>query len=134
MTFRGQPRNVREFSSRLRKIPSVANAERIAKIAAGVLTEKVQASFAAGETAYGDGRPSGKSGPLSLVKTGTTRDHLVFSATGRQVRAVLSTKYARYLVGKYSVLPNGGAAIPFQWQDALDEISKRVFADTLGAP
>lgn len=132
MAFRGNPRNVREFEQRLRRIPSIANAERIAKIAAGVITETARASFDAGETAYGDGRPSGKHGPLTLVKTGTTRTHLTFAATGTRIRAVLSTKYAKYLIGKYGVLPSGNAPVPYKWQEALSEITKRVFDDTLG--
>ncbi len=58
-------------------------------------------------------------GALSLVQTGATRARVVFVANGTIVRCVLGTKYARYLIGKYGILPNGNAAIPVEWQDTL---------------
>ena len=131
MAMKGNVKSVRQFEAQLRKVGSVQTAERIAKIGAQVLTEKLDASFDSGNTVYNDSRPDGFHGAVDLVKTGTIRSHLRFRSVGRLIRCVLGTKYAKYMIGRFRILPNGGTAMPFEWSEALAEISKRVIADTL---
>lgn len=91
-------------------------ANRIAPKVAQKITERARASFAAGQTVYGDARPAGVQGDkLTLVKTGLAQSTLHFTAVGSVVRAVLSAPYVKYLIGKYKILPIGNAALPFQW-------------------
>lgn len=55
---------------------------------------------------------------LRLVRTGATRAALRFVAVGTVIRCVLGPRYARYLVGKYRILPSGQQAVPFRWRRA----------------
>lgn len=97
-------------------------AHSVAKRAAPALSDLTIEAFDSGRNVYGDSRPRGKRGPLTLVKTGETRRTLQFVANGTIVRCVLGTKYAKYLIGKYGVLPNG--ALPVDWVRALGAIVK----------
>lgn len=95
-------------------------AQRVAARAAGAITSLAQASFASGETVYGDARPEGKRGALTLVRSGFTRDSLRFASDGgTKIRAVLGQPYVKYLIGKYVILPIGNAALPFAWSSRL---------------
>ena len=50
------------------------------------------------------------------AKTGAhVRDTLGFVANGSIVRARLGQKHARYLIGKYKILPHEGAQLPPAW-------------------
>ena len=70
---------------------------------------------------YGDARPKGVDGrPLTLVRTGRTRSMVRFSATGTIVRAVLAVPYAKYLIGKYEILPNG--RLPSTWRKTITRV------------
>jgi hypothetical protein len=131
MAFRGSTRNLREYEKRLRKVASVATGERIAELGAQALTAELQRDFAAGNDAYGGARPDGFHGPVTLVRKGTLRSFLKFAATGRRIRVVLSVPYAKFMIGRFNVLPRGGSAIPFRWAEKLDAIAKRVLGETL---
>lgn len=78
-------------------------------------------AYDGGKTVYGEARPLGASGqPLSLEASGATRRTLRFTATGTVVRCVLGTRWAKYLIGKYAILPNG--ALPAGWSRRLDQL------------
>lgn len=100
-------------------------ATRVADASAGELSSQARSDFDAGRTAYGATRPRGRYGPLSLIRTGATRASLGFSAIGTAVIARLVPKYAKYLIGKYVILPAGRAAVPTKWTDAIDPIAMR---------
>lgn len=112
------------------------------------LTDLAHGSFGARQSVYGDPRthhnekgrkfkgrkyhgrsPGGKrkgDTALTLVRTGTVLGSLTFTSRGTStVTAVLSTKYARYLIGKYGVLPNSKAAMPVAWQNAIKALFRR---------
>lgn len=98
-------------------------AHEVAFRAAPVLTTAAAASFDAGRTVYGDARNQGvKGGALTLVRSGDTRRTVKFVSNGRIVRCVLGTPYAKYLIGRYGILPNGNAAMPHAWRTSLDGI------------
>jgi hypothetical protein len=83
-----------------------------------MLTQLARDAHVARRSVYGESRPVGVSGEvLDLEVSGATARDLRFVANGTIVRAVLGTPYARFLIGKYSILPNG--AIPAEWSARL---------------
>ncbi len=120
--------SMRDVKGRIAKLGVVA-ARRVAETATPMLTSAVRSDFDAGRTVYGAPRPVGRRGPLSLVRTGATRATLGFSAQGTTMRAVLSTRWAKYLIGKYRILPIGDrTAIPAKWKRAIDAIVSDVLS------
>lgn len=115
--------SLRDFKGRLQKLP-LSVAHDIAQQAAPLLTQYAQQAFDAGVNVYGDARPHGKDGrKLTLVDTGDTRRAMRFVVNGTIVRCALGPRYAKYLIGKYGILPNGDrAAMPVAWRRALDEL------------
>jgi hypothetical protein len=106
-----------KLKANLRALP-VSIAHEVAASAAPGLTQRTRGAFNSGQTVYGEARPAGVNGePLSLEQTGATKKTLQFVANGRIVRCVLGTPYAKYLIGKYKVLPNG--AMPAEWSRYL---------------
>lgn len=121
VTLRGT--SIRDFKDRLRRLPLSVSHE-IAQQAAPLLTAFAQQAFDTGVNVYGDARPEGKDGrELTLVDTGKTRDTLKFEVNGTIIRCHLGPRYAKYLIGKYKILPVGDrTAMPVNWRRALDEL------------
>lgn len=116
--LRGNVNTIKMLNKAISTMPIVL-AERVAKRSAGLLRDLAAASYSSGETVYSTSRPLGVKGDaLSLVASGRTIGSLGFVAIGRIVRAQLNTKYARYLVGKYAVLPMG-KPLPASWSEQL---------------
>lgn len=110
---------ISDIQKRLRAAPLIV-AHDVARRGAPELTNLTRAAFSSGQTVYGGSRPRGKDGRgLDLVKTGTVQARLGFLNAGTQIRCVLGTRYARFLIGKYGLLPNAKAAIPAAWAAAL---------------
>lgn len=110
-------------------------AQAVAQRAAPELTRRAKTAHLGGKTVYGDERPEGVTGAaLTLMRTGDTFRTLRFVQSGTIVRCALGTKYARYLIGKYKILPIGDrTAMPVAWAQALDtivaeEVAKRATA------
>lgn len=121
MGLRGSIEKIQDFKRSLREMPRTIAAD-VASRAAPALTDRTRQSFDAGQTVYGDARPAGVNGQaLTLRKTGAASRELKFVAVGTIVRCVLGPDYAKYLIGKYSVLPNG--AMPAAWSKALRELT-----------
>jgi hypothetical protein len=120
MGLTGNLDTLRQLKRRLVDLPrSVAH--DVSQRAAPALTELTRDAFDAGRSVYGGSRPAGVDGQaLSLRKTGDTARLLRFSANGTVVRCVLGPKYAKYLIGKYDILPNG--ALPAAWSAALRDL------------
>lgn len=118
----GDPRTLAKMATLLRSISKVA-AQRIAARAAPVITAMAQGAYAGGATVYGDARPAGVHGnALDLHVSGAVQGSVRFTAIGTVLRAVLSTRYAKYLVGKYRILPMG--ALPVAWSAELGRIAR----------
>lgn len=99
----------------------------VAKDAAEILTREIRDEYDSGRTVYDTPRPLGVAGqPLSLVKTGKVRGSLAFVTVGTIVRAQLSTRYARYLVGKYKILPQ---RLPVKYAQALEQLVREYVED-----
>ncbi len=108
------------LKARLRELP-ISLADKIAKRAAPALTDMTQSAYGGNRNVYGDPRPKSVDGtPLTLEKSGKTRRTATFTSDGRIVRAVLGTPWAKFLIGRYRILPNGG--MPVEWKRAIDNI------------
>jgi hypothetical protein len=108
--------------STIKELPLRIRAD-VARDAQAVLTKALDESFDSGKTVYGQARPLGvKGNALSLVATHKTRSALAFVAVGTIVRAQLNTKYARYLIGKYGILPQ---SLPASWRAELESIVRK---------
>ena len=120
---KGNIGSLRAFRKKLLTVSRVA-AIKIAKKAAPAVTGEATGSYDSGQTVHGDPRPLGVEGnALSLVLSGTTRGAMKFvSDGGTKIRAVLGTKYAKFLIGKYGILPTG--ALPTSWQKRLAKVSE----------
>lgn len=119
---------LRDVAKRVHGLGAVA-AQSVASQAAPLLTTQARSDFDAGRTVYGTVRPSGVRGPVTLVRTGATRSTLGFSAQGTRMRVVLSTRWAKYLVGRFRILPIGDrSAIPPAWKKAIDGAVSRVLS------
>lgn len=110
--LRGDPSRLTAFAAKLKRL-SVVAAQKIASKAAPALTAAAREAYTGGVTVYGGARPGG----VSLMRTGATLGALAFVAIGRRVRVQLGTRYAKYLIGKYAILPSG--SLPAAWLDDL---------------
>jgi hypothetical protein len=120
--LRGNPRNLREFGRTLQELPKVL-AQRIATRVAPELTTLARSAYTSGRTVYGDARPRGLGGhELDLVVKGDTLARVRFVAIGTVVRCVLGTRHARYLIGKYRILPMG--KLPALWSQTIGDATR----------
>lgn len=120
MALKGNLANINNFKKRLRAAP-VTVAASVARRASPGLTTRTRSSFSSNVSVYGDARPKSVAGnKLTLRKTGATERELRFVTVGRIVRCVLGTRYARYLIGKYDILPNG--PVPQEWRVFLKSL------------
>ena len=124
MALRGDLGDLKRLKAHLRELPrSVAHA--VSGRAAPALTTLTQVAFSSGRSVYGEARPAGKGGRvLSLRRTGAVSRELRFVANGTIVRCILGPRYARFLIGKYGILPNG--AMPAAWSRRLAQIVQEV--------
>lgn len=121
MSVSGNIGSLGDLRKRIAAMP-IELAERVARDAAHTISQLSRSSYTGGRTAYGTGRPRGAMGrALDLVQTGATLSDMRFVSTGMIIRAKLGPKYAKYLVGKYAVLP-GRKVIPSQWSLALNKL------------
>jgi hypothetical protein len=119
---------IRRLRDATKGVP-VLVATEVARRAAPTVTALAQQNFNSGRTAYGDARPLGVRGPLSLVQSGSVRAGMRFSSLATQVRCVLPTRYAKYLVGRYWILPSVHS-LPATWRRALDGVVRQVHAES----
>lgn len=123
--------SLKDFSKRLRTLPLVV-AHKVAQAAAPALTEAAQASFAAGETPYGDDwAPSPDGKQVTLRKSGALQSGVRYVAIGTKLRVALTTRYAKYVVGKRPVTPRQGSALPTEYAAALSRATAEVITEAL---
>lgn len=119
-------RSIAALKSALRDLP-IRIRSSVAKDAAEVLNVEMRADYASARTVYDTPRPLSVDGKrLSLVKTGRTFGQLFFVVTGTILRAQLGTKYARFLIGKYSIMPQ---RLPAAWSAKLEKIVREYRED-----
>lgn len=124
---------LRAFAASLRRLPMVV-AIKVAKRAAPALTEAAQASFAAGESPYGDGWEPGADGRrVTLRKTGALASGVRYVAIGTRIRLALTTAYAKYQVVRRPVTPPNGGPLPEAYADALARATAEVIREELAS-
>jgi hypothetical protein len=122
-------RTIDALKKSLRKLPITASA-RIASRAAPAMSSLAGGSYDAGQTVYGRPRPLSVDGkPLDLHRTGASRRAMNFIPTGRDIRTARLPEYTRYLIGRYSVLPNG--PLPVAWRERLTQIAAEVLYEQI---
>jgi hypothetical protein len=124
--LRGDLGTLRALKNSIAGMP-VSLSHAVAARVAPELTSQAQASYDAGVTVYGTARPASivDGHPLDLVQSGAVRRDMKFNALGTKVTVTLGPRYAKYLVGKYVILPIGDrSAIPAPWVAAVDRIVK----------
>jgi hypothetical protein len=127
MALRGDLSTLRGLRTKIRALP-LSVAHSVAQRAAPALTGKTREAYDGGRTVYGEARPRGVNGEaLDLHRTGAARADLRFVATGTIIRCVFTKRYVRYLIGNYSVLPNG--PLPVGWTRSLGELVRETKAD-----
>lgn len=105
------------------------SASRVAREVAPALTAAARAAYDSGTTVYGGARPSGVRGPVKLVRTGALRSMIAFAAIGSLVRAVLAVPYARYMIGRFGIMPSGDrSAIPPAWRALIRNAESRALS------
>ena len=120
MALRGDLARIGDLKQRLATLPKTIAVD-VAQRAAPAMTGLTKQAFDSGQNVYGDARPEGVGGrALTLRRTGTVARELRFVAIGTIVRCVLGPRYAKYLIGKYGVLPNG--VMPAEWSARLREL------------
>lgn len=121
--LRGDLGTIRGLKQKIKSLPTSV-AHRVASASAPQMTARTRQSYAAGQTVFGDARPAGvDGGQLDLYETGKVSRQLRFVATGTIIRCVLGTPYAKYLIGKYRILPI--RTMPDSWVRDLEEIVAR---------
>ena len=124
MGLRGDLGTLRGIRMALRSFPKTLAVD-VAKRAAPAMTELAQGAYDGGRNVYGDTRPASKvdGSPLDLVRTGATRAQVRFTAIGTRIICALGPPYAKYLVGRYKILPSGDlTAIPASWAERMRAI------------
>lgn len=126
MPVRGDISSIARLKSTINALPKSV-AHDVAQRAAPAMTELARGAYDSGQTVYGESRPAGAGGQaLTLKRTGAVERALRFVANGTVVRCVLGpvnrkgVEYAKYLIGKYSILPNGG--LPAAWSARLRDL------------
>jgi hypothetical protein len=120
--LRGNVDTLRKLRESLADAP-LSVAIQVAQDVAPAITTEAQTAFDAGVTVYGEPRPVSlvDGEKLDLVQSGAVRRDMRFQAVGSVVRAVLGPRYAKYLIGRYKILPVGDRSkVPVRWRAIID--------------
>ena len=120
---RGGVKDLRRIAANLGKLPKTIG-QRVAADVSKDFSAATAAAYASGTTPYGDARPLGKHGPVTLKRTGKTEASLRFEAIGTTIRASFRTGWARFLVGRFRILPMGG--LPVAWVKIAEGSAQRL--------
>lgn len=122
-SLKGDPRRLGALAQMFRELPQKL-ASDVAERGAPALTGDLQGNFDSGASAYGKAFVSKDGRPLTLKKTGATDAALRFTHAGTVMTTPALPGYARYLIGKYGILPSGKQAMPPAWKALLAEIAR----------
>ncbi len=119
---------LRKLSASIRRLPKVV-AVKVAQAVVPEINEAAQATFYAGQDAYGTPWKPGKHGQMiTLIKSGALARGLRFVASGVRIRVRLGVKYAKFQIGKRPVFPRKGGALPESYVVALKAATASVAA------
>lgn len=122
--LKGNVGTLRNLQRNMENLPRVLAAKACLAVV-NVITQRAQATFAAGQNAYGDEWLSGYDGRrVTLRKSGAIASGVKYVAFGTRMRSVLGAFHAKYQVGRRPVLPTG--ALPPSYAAALNDAVARV--------
>jgi hypothetical protein len=127
--------SLRALSKGLRELP-VRAAQEIASKAAPELSKLADDAFASGKDAYGNPWVPGADGnAVTLEQSGRLRRALGFTSVGTILRSVLGVPYAKYIIGRWPILPRP-KTLPASYSEALARVTGETCAAILqeGAP
>lgn len=123
--------SLKAFSASLRELPKVL-AIRIAARCAVELTELAKRTFDAGTDPYGTPWvPSADGRDVTMRKTGALASGVRYVAVGEKLRLQLTTKYAKYQVGRRPVTPAQGAPLPTAYAEKLRTATQETIGEVL---
>ncbi len=118
--------SIKDFSNKLRELPTTV-AIKVAAAVAPALTEAAQATFNAGEDAYGIGwTPLADGKRATLKKTGGIFRGVYYVATGTKLRVKIAVPYGKYQLGRRPAFPRQNAPLPKSYIDALTKVTNEV--------
>lgn len=124
--------SLKDFSRKLLELPRTV-AIKVASAAAPALTETANATFNAGENAYGGTWEIRQDGTrATLKKSGALSSKIRYVAIGTKLRVALGVRYAKYVVGKRPVFPRQGAPLPVEYSKTLERVTAEVIRQELG--
>ena len=107
-------------------------ATEVARQSVGAVNAIARSDFASGRNCYGEARALGRNGNVvSLHDTGRLGREFGFEQIGTSLRMEIAIPYAKYMVGRFEILPIGDrSAIPIRWKRVIDGIFEVVAANT----
>lgn len=121
---KGNPATLKELRKKLLELPRTV-AIRTAAEGASVINDLARSQYTSGQTVYSTSRPVGAKGDkLDLVESGATLNTMHFASAGTTIWCVLGPRWAKYLVGKYAILPR--KQLPAAWSEALAAVLRDV--------
>jgi hypothetical protein len=116
---------IRDLKAALAYMPRAVSVE-VAAAVAPEITRMAQESYDSGVDVYGVARKAGVNGqPLDLYETGSVRRDMKFTALDTRVSCTIGPNHARFLIGKYRILPIGDRSpVPATWARVIDAATK----------
>ena len=128
----GDVSKLRALEKSIRELPRVV-ALKVAEKSAAIITSMAEATFGAGENAYGDTwEPGYRGAKVTLRDTGALAAGVKYTAIGTKLRAVLGPRYAKYQVGRRPIFPRNGARLPSAYADAIQKNAAEIIRDEMG--
>ena len=131
--IKGDIQSLRNFTAKLRELPRVV-AQKVAAAAAPALTAAANATFNAGENAFGETWSPGVDGThITLKKSGSLARGIHYVATGTKLRVKLGVRYARYQLGRRPAFPRQGDQLPTSYVKALTDATNAVLSEEVSS-
>lgn len=124
--------SLKDFAASLRELPKTL-AIKVATAAAPALTDAANATFNAGQDAYGvSWDPLEDGSKATLRKSGALAGKIRYVAVGTRLRLALGVAHAKYVIGRRPVYPKQGEPLPAAYTAALKSATDAVIRAELG--
>ena len=121
--------SLRKFSERLRRGFGRGLSHMVAERAAPAITAAARATYDAGTDPYGTPWAPGADGKaVDLKESGAMYRLLAYVPIGEKLRVALTTKYAKYQIGKRQVFPTQDGPLPLSYEKALEDATTQTLA------
>lgn len=125
---KGNIGSLRKFSESIRKFGR-GQSHLIAQRAAPAITAEAKKTYDAGTDPYGTPWAPGADGKsVDLKESGSMFALLQYVPIGEKLRVALTTKYAKYQIGKRKVFPMQDGPLPLAYEVALEDATQTSLA------